>query len=92
MAAAIAFPQPEIAEIPRVGWQEIQELPCWLTAEIPVSGFTVGDLLRLQVGSLVDSKRATRENVAVRANGGFIGWVEFEVVDGRLSVRFTELG
>jgi flagellar motor switch/type III secretory pathway protein FliN len=92
MPATLAFPAADHAEVAGVGWREIQDVPCGLAAEIPVLGFSVRDLLLLKAGSLVNSRQSTRERVAVRANGSFIAWAEFEVVDGHLGVRLTELG
>jgi len=92
MAAAIAFPAQDPAESTAAGWQEIQEVPCGLSAQIPVSGFRVRDLLLLQPGSVVNSKQLTGGRVGIHANGSFIAWAEFEVMNGRLGVRFTDLG
>jgi flagellar motor switch/type III secretory pathway protein FliN len=92
MAAAIAFPAPDRAEATAAGWQEIEEVPCWLSAQIPVTGFKVRDLLLLQAGSVVNSRQLTGDRVGLHANGSFIAWTEFEVINGRLGVRFTDLG
>jgi flagellar motor switch/type III secretory pathway protein FliN len=92
MAATVALPARGQVESAGVGWQEIQDVPCQLAAEIPVGGLSVRDLLLLQVGSLVNSKQLTRARVGVHANGSFIAWAEFEVANGRLGVRLTELG
>jgi flagellar motor switch/type III secretory pathway protein FliN len=91
MATAIAIPPADRHEAPSVSWQDVQDVPCLLAAEISVSGFTVRDLLLLQVGSVVNSKQLTRGRVALRANGSFIAWTQFEVLDGRLGVRITDL-
>ena len=53
----IAFPAPDARKSQADRWQEVQDVPCWLAAEIPVTGFSVRDLLLLQIGSLVNSKR-----------------------------------
>ena len=92
MLAPIAFPGPEQAEAAGVSWQQIQDVPCSLAAEISVSGFSVRDLLLLQAGSVVNSNQLTRGRVAVRANGSFLAWAEFEVSSDRLAVRLTDLG
>jgi flagellar motor switch/type III secretory pathway protein FliN len=92
MLAPIAFPGPEQAEAGSVSWQQIQDVPCSLAAEIPVSGFSVRDLLLLQAGSVVNSKQSTRARAAVRANGSLLAWAEFEVSSDHLAVRLTDLG
>ena len=90
--ATLALSAPEQAEAEGVGWQEIQDVPCRLAAEIPVRGFAVRDLLLLQAGSMVNSKQLTRGRIGLHANGSFIAWAEFEVKNDRLEVRLTDLG
>ncbi len=68
------------------GW-----LPCRLTLQIPVTGFTVGDLVRLKVGSIVETQCHNTHDIPLRVNGLLIGWTEFEVIADRLAVRITEL-
>lgn len=68
------------------GW-----LPCQLSLEVAVSRFTVGDLLRLNKGSIVETACPYTSDVPLRANGLLIGWTEFEVIGNRLAVRITEL-
>jgi flagellar motor switch/type III secretory pathway protein FliN len=68
------------------GW-----LPCRLTLQIPVTGFSVGDLLRLNVGSIITTPCHYTHDVPLRVNGLLIGWTEFEVIADRLAVRITEL-
>ena len=68
------------------GW-----LPCQLSLEIPVARFTVGDLLHLEEGMIVETAFHYTSDVPLRANGLLIGLTEFEVVGNRLAVRITEL-
>jgi flagellar motor switch/type III secretory pathway protein FliN len=68
------------------GW-----FPCLLSLELPVSRFTVGDLLRLRVGSIVETSSHHTSDIPLRANGLLIGWTEFEVIGSRVAVRITEL-
>jgi flagellar motor switch/type III secretory pathway protein FliN len=83
--------QPITAEKPEknpaelFGW-----LPCQLSLEIPVTHFTVGDLLRLSKGSIVETGCQYTSDIPLRANGLLIGWTEFEVIRDRLAVRITE--
>ena len=72
-------------------WEEALWLPCKLTFELPIPGFTIGDLLRLHVESVVDTQRAEGTDIEVQLNGQTIGWAEFEVVGEHLAFRFTEL-
>src|SRR5215469_6725612 len=70
--------------------EDFSWLPCSLTLEVPVVRFTVGDLLALQEGSIVETASHHTSDVPLRANGMLIGWTEFEVVGDRLAVRITE--
>jgi flagellar motor switch/type III secretory pathway protein FliN len=75
-----------IDPIEAYGW-----FPCLLSLEVPVSRFTVGDLLRLRTGSIVETTCHHTSDIPLRANGLLIGWTEFEVIGDRLAVRITEL-
>ncbi len=77
----------------RVGdpWLRVEALPCLLTIEIPLPGFTVADLLHLVRGRIVASRWTVGQDVPLRINGELIAWSEFEVVQNHLAVRLTEL-
>jgi flagellar motor switch/type III secretory pathway protein FliN len=68
------------------GW-----FPCLMSLELPISRFTVGDLLRLRIGSIVVTKAHHTSDIPLRANGLLIGWTEFEVIGNHLAIRITEL-
>lgn len=72
-------------------WTEALDLNCHLTFGLPVPKFTVGDLLRLAVQSVIDTGRPESTDVGVQLNGQLIGWAEFEVLNDNLAFRFTEL-
>jgi flagellar motor switch protein FliN/FliY len=72
-------------------WPEALELPCQLTVGLEVPHFTIRDLLALSVNSLVDTRRREGAHVPVMVNGVMVGWAEFDVIDGRLAVRMTEM-
>jgi flagellar motor switch/type III secretory pathway protein FliN len=72
-------------------WEEAGWLPCNLSVEVPLHGFTVRDLLQLSIGSVVETKWKTGEDMPVRANCRQIGWVEFEALGEFLAFRLTEL-
>jgi flagellar motor switch/type III secretory pathway protein FliN len=80
-AAPASVPDP----LARVPW-----LPCTLSLEVPVVNFTIGDLLRLTVGSIVETACHQTSDVPLRVNGVLMGWTEFEVIGDRLAVRITE--
>jgi flagellar motor switch/type III secretory pathway protein FliN len=66
-------------------------LPCTLALDIPVVNFTVGDLLTLTSGSIVETACHQSSDLPLRVNGQLVGWTEFEVVGERLAVRLTDL-
>lgn len=66
-------------------------LPCRLSLEIPVSEFTLGDLLRLQKGSVVPTKVPSTDEVPLSVNQQLIAWIQFEMIGDRLAARITEL-
>lgn len=65
-------------------------LPCTLSLEIPVVRFTIGDLLALRQGSIVETACHHTSDVPLRVNKVLIGWTEFEVIGDRLAVRVTD--
>jgi len=91
MAALTTIPKPQTQEVSEAAWQEVGCLRCNLGVEIRVPEFTVRELLRLEVNSLVDSRSVSSADLPVRVNGELIGWAEFELVGERLGVRITEI-
>jgi flagellar motor switch/type III secretory pathway protein FliN len=65
-------------------------LPCMLSLEVPVPHFTIGDLLMLTQGSIVESSCHHTSDVPLRMNQLLIGWTEFEVIGDRLAMRITD--
>jgi flagellar motor switch protein FliN/FliY len=81
----------ESAPPPRELWPEALGLPCQLSVSLEVPHFTIRDLLSLSVDSLVNTRRREGAHVPVKVNGVMVGWAEFDVIDGRLAVRMTEM-
>jgi flagellar motor switch/type III secretory pathway protein FliN len=65
-------------------------LPLTLSLDVPVVRFTIGDLLRLAPGSLVETACRQTSDVPLRVNRLLIGWTEFEVIGDRIAVRITD--
>jgi flagellar motor switch/type III secretory pathway protein FliN len=85
-------PTPAFADRPPIDqWVRVGPLPCLLTVEIPVPGFTVGDLVRLERGRIIATHWTVGQDVPLRVNGELIAWSEFEVLQSFLAVRLTEL-
>ena len=72
-------------------WPEAMELHCELYVALEVPHFTIRDLLALDVNSLVDTRRREGAHVPVLVNGVMVAWAEFDVIDGKLAVRMTEM-
>ena len=72
-------------------WPEALELPCELSVALKVPQFTIRDLLALSMNSLVNAHRREGAHVPVLVNGVMIAWAEFDVLEGRLAVRMTEM-
>ncbi len=66
-------------------------LPCTLALEVKVVGFTVGSLLRLAPGALVETACHQSADLPLQVNGILMAWSEFEVVGDRLAARITDL-
>jgi flagellar motor switch/type III secretory pathway protein FliN len=73
-------------------WTEAGLLPCLISVDLPLKKFTVGDLLRLDAGAIVETSNADGADVPVMVNAQLIGWAEFEIVGQRIAVRMTEVG
>ena len=73
-------------------WKQVEKLPCHISIEVAVPGFTLKDLLALRVKSIVRSQLATNASPPVRVNGEIVASGDFEVLGKRLAVRLTELG
>ena len=72
-------------------WAHVLGLPCFLSVEVKIPAFTVGDLLGLAVNSVLSTQHRDGNHIPVRVNGQMIGFAEFDVFDDRLAVRLTEL-
>jgi flagellar motor switch/type III secretory pathway protein FliN len=76
---------------PPDAWSDLMALDCVLTIDLPVPGFTVRDLLRLDRGSIVETRWKEATHLPLLANGRRVGWVEFEVTGEKFAVQVTEL-
>lgn len=65
-------------------------LPCTVTVDLPVVRFTIGELLALKEGSIVETSCHQTSDLPLRVNNLLIGWSEFHVTGEHLAVRITQ--
>jgi flagellar motor switch/type III secretory pathway protein FliN len=88
---AISPPPEMISPDASVAWAPVLRLPCELTVDLPLRGFSLSALLQLETNSVIDSHWQLLADVPLRVNGELIAWGEFEVVGDRLGIRLIEL-
>lgn len=67
----------------------IGEIPLQITAEIGRTKLTVSDILKLQVGSIVELDKLSSDPVDIRVNSKLIGRGDVVSVDDCYGVRVT---
>jgi len=72
-------------------WKRAMDLPCSVSVEVPVAGFTVRDLLKLSSLPVLGSAWPKLANLPVRVNGERIAWCELEAAGSRVAIRLTEI-
>ncbi len=98
MSASVQSLEPRLAEVPPSALPVSEEnliermpwLPCTLTVDVPVVHFTIGHLLSLTQGTIVETACHQTSDVPLRINQLLVGWTEFEVIGDRLAVRITD--
>lgn len=85
------IPFPDDSHLPKEPTERFPWLKCTITLDLPVVRFTIGNLLELRIGTVVETACKATSDVPVRINGTLIGWTEFEVIGNSLAVRITEL-
>lgn len=91
MAETAAAPSLAPPGAPADPWEEAGWLTCELNVAVPVPEFTVRELLRLAIGSIVETQWRNGHDLPLHANQRQIGWVEFEAAGESLAVRITAL-
>jgi flagellar motor switch/type III secretory pathway protein FliN len=86
-----ASAEPADASNPRDPVKLMPWLPCTITLDVTAPNFTVGDLLRLRVGSIVETGWPYVSDVPLSVNGKRVGWAKFEDIGDHLAARITEL-
>lgn len=91
-APAAEVGQPWMTRIEEhASWPLLSQMTVSATAGVPLEGFKIGDLLRLEPGQIVESLWPHTEDIPLKAGRVQLAWSEFEVVEQRLMVRLTRL-
>ena len=98
MSTVVLNPEPKFEEpshstpiaVERDPLDSMLWLPCQLSLEIPLVRFTIGDLLTLTKGSVVETAYHHTSDIPLRVNQLLLGWTEFDVIGDRLAVRITD--
>lgn len=88
-AGAAPAHDPRLEVVAGEPFERALALPCTLTLEVPVVRFTVGAMLALEVGSVVETAAQQNEDLPLTVNGQLVGMVEIEVVGDNLAVRLA---
>lgn len=67
-------------------------VPATLSVEAAVVNLNVGEMFRLEKGSIVTSGQSAGANVPLYVGKKLIAWGEFQVVGESLALRIAELG
>jgi flagellar motor switch protein FliN len=93
---AAAFQQPPGSSGPTVGdahpnLEVILDVPVTLSLEVGRTQMSVGNLLRLTQGSVVELDRAAGEPLDVLVNGALVAHGEIVVVNDKFGIRLTDV-
>jgi len=80
-----------IAVVEADDWGHVLSLPCLLTVDLSMPGFTVADAVMLRRSSVISSLWRVGDDVPLRLNGELIATGGLEVVGNHLALRLTEL-
>ncbi len=69
----------------------LASMPVILHVRVPLTGFRLQALARLQPGSIVSTTWPGSDDLPVSAGGVRIAWAEFAVTDLKRSVRVTRI-
>lgn len=74
-----------------ISLESLIDIPVDISVEIGRTKMTIGELLSLNKGSIVELKKTAAEAVDIYVNGRLLGKGEVIVVNERLGVRMTKI-
>jgi len=82
---------PEIAESVSANLKRLENIEVQLTVEVGGTKISIGDLMKLNDGSVVELERLAGEHLDILVNGTLLARGEVVLVGERLGIRFTEI-
>lgn len=72
-------------------WGELLLVKATVAADLAIANLTVGDLFRLERGSILATSHLSGTNVPLLVGGRVLAWGEFQVNGETLGVRVAEM-
>jgi len=82
---------PELAESVSANLKRLENIEVQLTVEVGGTKISIGDLMKLNDGSVVELERLAGEHLDILVNGTLLARGEVVLVGERLGIRFTEI-
>ncbi|MDR0311627.1 MAG: flagellar motor switch protein FliN [Acidobacteriota bacterium] len=67
------------------------DVPFGITVQLGERRMNIGDILQLQIGSVISLSKSAGENVDVLINGRLVAFGEVMELEGSTGIRITEL-
>jgi flagellar motor switch protein FliN/FliY len=81
----------ELSEAPAPNIKRLENIEVQLTVEVGGTKISIGDLMKLNDGSVVELERLAGEHLDILVNGTLLARGEVVLVGERLGIRFTEI-
>ncbi len=81
----------EITESTSSNLKRLENIEVQLTVEVGGTKISIGDLMKLNDGSVVELERLAGEHLDILVNGTLLARGEVVLVGERLGIRFTEI-
>lgn len=81
----------EVQESVSTNLKRLENIEVQLTVEVGGTKISIGDLMKLNDGSVVELERLAGEHLDILVNGTLLARGEVVLVGERLGIRFTEI-
>lgn len=82
---------PDAPESVSTNLKRLENIEVQLTVEVGGTKISIGDLMKLNDGSVVELERLAGEHLDILVNGTLLARGEVVLVGERLGIRFTEI-